>query len=254
MRKLLLAFSLLAPLQAALAASVHVDANTVLSLPVKGDSLSLERISVAAGGALLIPAQVSVLRVEQLELDKNARLGVFPGERPLRIEVLHGQLADGSVIAAQGAAGSFHRPASAGRTLVLRLQDVTLANLLVDVRGGVGAPGYDGLDGANAKSAGCLWGSEQSAGDGQDGSAGQNGGAGGQVRLEVPAQFPLERVKVRLEGGAGGAGGKPGQAGASSVEKGCWIYSTTAGAAGRAGRAGAEGKAGGEGRLEVQRF
>lgn len=254
MRKLLCALALLAPLQAAIAASVHVDANTVLRLPVKGDSLSLERISVAPGGALLIPSQVTLLRVGELDLQKNARLGVFPGERPLRIEVVRGQLADGSVIAAQGASGSFHRPASGGRNLVLHLQNVSVTNLLVDVRGGVGAPGYDGLDGANGRSAGCLWGDAQAGGDGQNGGDGQTGGAGGQVRLEVPAKFPVELVRVRLNGGAGGAAGKPGKPGASSGERGCWVYSATAGEAGHEGQSGHEGSAGADGRLDVVRF
>ena len=140
MRKLLLGLMLLAPIEAASAASVQVEANTVLRLPVKGESLSLEHVRVAEGGALLIPSRVKVLHIDALDLQKNARLGVFPGEQPLRIEVARGHLADGSVIAAQGASGSFHRPASAGRTLTLRLQDVQVENLLVDVRGGVGAP------------------------------------------------------------------------------------------------------------------
>lgn len=254
MRKLLCALALLAPLQAAIAASVHVDANTVLRLPAKTDALTLERISVAPGGALLIPSRVTLLRVEELDLQKNARIGVFPGEHPLRIEVVRGQLADGSVIAAQGASGSFHRPASAGRNLILHLQSVSVTNLLVDVRGGVGAPGYDGLDGANARPAGCLWGGSRAGGDGQNGGDGQTGGAGGQVRLEVPAKFTVEVVKVRLNGGAGGAPGKPGKAGASSGEKGCWVYSASGGEAGREGQAGHEGSVGTEGRLDVVRF
>lgn len=254
MRKFVLAFSLFAPLACSAAGVVHVEANSVLRLPVKGDSLSLERIEVAPGGALLIPAQVKLLKVGELDLEKNARLGVFPGEQALRIDVQHGRFADGSVIAAQGASGSFHRPASAGRNLVLRLQGVEVVNLLVDVRGGVGAPGYDGLDGANASAGGCLWGSAQAAGDGQDGGSGQAGGAGGLVRLEVPESFPAEQVKVRLEGGAGGAPGKPGKAGARSGEKGCWVYSVEGAAGGRDGRGGTQGAAGSAGRFEVVRF
>ncbi|KRV69018.1 hypothetical protein [Pseudomonas citronellolis] len=254
MRKLLLGLMLLAPIEAASAASVQVEANTVLRLPVKGESLSLERVRVAEGGALLIPSRVKVLHIDALDLQKNARLGVFPGEQPLRIEVARGHLADGSVIAAQGASGSFHRPASAGRTLTLRLQDVQVENLLVDVRGGVGAPGYDGLDGANARSGGCLWGGAEQGGDGQDAGDGQTGGAGGVVRLEVPQQFPVELVKVRLEGGAGGAPGKPGKAGARSGEKGCLLYSVDGGKAGHDGGAGKPGPSGAQGRLDVVRF
>lgn len=254
MRKSLLGLALLAPLTCSAAGTVVVEPNTVLRLPVKGDSLSLDRISVGSEGALLIPARVKVLRIGELDLAKNARLGVFPGNDALQIEVLHGNLADGSVIAAQGGSGSFSKPASAGRNLVLHLQDVQVANLLIDVRGGVGAPGYDGLDGGSAQTSGCLWGSGRSAGDGQDGAVGQSGAAGGVVRLEVPAHFELERVKVRLEGGAGGAGGKPGKAGARSSEKGCWFYSVAGEKPGADGQGGTVGPAGHEGRLDVQRF
>ncbi|MDF3933944.1 collagen-like protein [Pseudomonas citronellolis] len=254
MRKLLLGLMLLAPIEAASAASVQVEANTVLRLPVKGESLNLARISVAEGGALLIPSRVKVLHIEELDLQKNARIGVFPGEQPLRIEVVHGTLADGSVIAAQGASGSFRHPASPGRNLTLRLQDVQVANLLVDVRGGVGAPGYDGLDGAEGRRGGCLWGGAEQGGDGQDAGDGQTGGAGGVVRLEVPQQFAVERVKVRLEGGAGGAPGKPGKAGARSGDKGCLLYTVDGGGAGRQGRDGRSGPSGDQGRLDVVRF
>lgn len=254
MRKSLLGLALLAPLTCSAAGTVSVEPNTVLRLPVKGDSLSLDRISVGSEGALLIPSRVKVLKVGELDLAKNARLGVFPGSDALQIEVLHGNLADGSVIAAQGSSGSFEKPASGGRNLVLRLQDVQVENLLIDVRGGVGAPGYDGLDGGSGQTSGCLWGSGRSAGDGQDGATGQPGAAGGVVRLEVPEQFDVERVKVRLEGGAGGAGGKPGKAGARSGEKGCWFYSVAGEKPGSEGKGGVEGSKGGEGRLEVKRF
>jgi len=74
------------------------------------------------------------------------------------------------------------------------------------------------------------------------------------VRLEVPQQFPVELVKVRLEGGAGGAPGKPGKAGARSGEKGCLLYSVDGGKAGHDGNAGKPGPSGAQGRLDVVRF
>ncbi|WP_325436543.1 collagen-like protein [Pseudomonas nitroreducens] len=254
MRKSLLGLALFAPLACSAAGTVSVEANTVLRLPVKGDSLSLDRISVGPEGALLIPSRVKELKIGELDLAKNARIGVFPGNDALQIEVLHGNLADGSVIAAQGSSGSFEKPASGGRNLLLRLQDVAVENLLIDVRGGVGAPGYDGLDGGSAQTSGCLWGSGKSAGDGQDGADGKTGAPGGVVRLEVPEQFDVEKVKVRLEGGAGGAGGKPGKAGQRSGEKGCWFYSVAGERPGAQGKGGAEGAKGSEGRLDVKRF
>ena len=243
MRKSLLGLALFAPLACSAAGTVSVEANTVLRLPVKGDSLSLDRVSVGPEGALLIPSRVKELKIGELDLAKNARLGVFPGSDALQIEVLHGNLADGSVIAAQGSSGSFEKPASGGRNLVLRLQDVAVENLLIDVRGGVGAPGYDGLDGGSAQTSGCLWGSGRSAGDGQKGADGQAG-----------EQFAVEKVRVRLEGGAGGAGGKPGKAGPRSAEKGCWFYSVAGEKPGAEGQGGAEGAKGSEGRLDVKRF
>ncbi|QRY81882.1 collagen-like protein [Pseudomonas sp. PDNC002] len=254
MRKSLLGVALFVPLACSAAGSVSVEANTVLRLPVKGDSLTLDRVTVGPEGALLIPSRVKELKIGELDLAKNARLGVFPGSDVLQIDVQHGNLADGSVIAAQGSSGSFEKPASGGRNLVLHLQDVQVQNLLIDVRGGVGAPGYDGLDGGSAQTSGCLWGGGRSAGDGQNGADGQQGAAGGVVRLEVPEHFDVERVKVRLEGGAGGAGGKPGKAGARSGEKGCWFYSVAGEQPGSEGKGGAEGAKGSEGRLEVKRF
>ncbi len=108
---------------------------------------------------------------------------------------------------------------------------------------------------ASGKTSGCLWGSAlKSAGDGQDGADGQTGAPGGVVRLEVPEQFDVEKVKVRLEGGAGGAGGKPGKAGPRSGEKGCWFYSVAGEKPGAEGQGGAEGAKGSEGRLDVKRF
>ncbi|AGI23334.1 hypothetical protein H681_07290 [Pseudomonas sp. ATCC 13867] len=254
MRKSLLGLALCAPLACSAAGNVSVQANTVLRLPVKGDSLSLDRISVGEEGALLIPSRVKVLKIGELDLAKNARLGVFPGGDTLQIDVQHGNLADGSVIAAQGGSGSFSKPASGGRNLVLHLQDVQVENLLIDVRGGVGAPGYDGLDGGSAQTSGCLWGSGRPAGNGQDGANGSSGAAGGVVRLEVPEQFDVERVRVRLEGGAGGAGGKAGKAGPRSAERGCWFYSVAGERPGSDGKGGTEGPAGREGRLDVKRF
>ena len=82
---------------------------------------------------------------------KNARIGVAPGEERISIEVVSGRLADGSIISAPGATGTFRQSAGNGRDLTLRLQAVEVESLLLDARGGVGAPGYDGLDGASGR-------------------------------------------------------------------------------------------------------
>ncbi|MFO6136666.1 collagen-like protein, partial [Pseudomonas aeruginosa] len=91
-------------------------------------------------------------------------------------------------------------------------------------------------------------------GDGQSGSDGGPGGAGGRIRLEVPGDFPLERLQTRLQGGVGGAGGKAGKPGAADNDTGCWIYSVDAGRAGRSGEDGANGANGSDGSLDVVRF
>ncbi|MCA4126336.1 collagen-like protein, partial [Pseudomonas aeruginosa] len=172
----------------------------------------------------------------------------------ISIEVVSGRLADGSIISAPGATGTFRQSAGNGRDLTLRLQAVEVESLLLDARGGVGAPGYDGLDGASGKASGCLWGSALKGGDGQSGSDGGPGGAGGRIRLEVPGDFPLERLQTRLQGGVGGAGGKAGKPGAADNATGCWIYSVDAGRAGRSGEDGANGTNGSDGSLDVVRF
>ncbi|MBH9395018.1 collagen-like protein [Pseudomonas aeruginosa] len=271
MRKRLFGLLLIAPLcwaEAAMAAdnpapavrqqgiggTVRVQPNSVMRLPKRAQELRRQRVEIGEDGALLIPLQVSVLRIEELRMARNARIGVAPGEGRISIEVISGHLADGSIIAAPGATGTFRQRAGNGRDLTLRLQAVEVENLLLDARGGVGAPGYDGLDGASGKASGCFWGSAQKGGDGQSGSDGGPGGAGGRIRLEVPGDFPVERLQTRLEGGVGGAGGKAGKPGAADPDNGCWIYSVDAGRAGRGGQDGANGADGSDGSLDVVRF
>ncbi|MFO6029549.1 collagen-like protein, partial [Pseudomonas aeruginosa] len=123
-----------------------------------------------------------------------------------------------------------------------------------DVRAAHGNPRATDVDGASGKASGCLWGSALKGGDGQSGSDGGPGGAGGRIRLEVPGDFPLERLQTRLQGGVGGAGGKAGKPGAADNATGCWIYSVDAGRAGRSGEDGANGTNGSDGSLDVVRF
>ncbi|HBP2112689.1 TPA: collagen-like protein, partial [Pseudomonas aeruginosa] len=201
--------------QQGIGGTVKVQANSVMRLPKRAQELRLRRVEIGEDAALLIPLEVSVLRIEELHMAKNARIGVAPGEERISIEVVSGRLADGSIISAPGATGTFRQSAGNGRDLTLRLQAVEVESLLLDARGGVGAPGYDGLDGASGKASGCLWGSALKGGDGQSGSDGGPGGAGGRIRLEVPGDFPLERLQTRLQGGVGGAGGKAGKPGAA---------------------------------------
>ncbi|MHC3969441.1 collagen-like protein, partial [Pseudomonas aeruginosa] len=140
------AFSAEAPSarQQGIGGTVKVQANSVMRLPKRAQELRLRRVEIGEDAALLIPLEVSVLRIEELHMAKNARIGVAPGEERISIEVVSGRLADGSIISAPGApgaTGTFRQSAGNGRDLTLRLQAVEVESLLLDARGGVGAPG-----------------------------------------------------------------------------------------------------------------
>ncbi|MCY1279864.1 hypothetical protein D9M68_481340 [compost metagenome] len=253
MRKLCLLALFCSPLALA-DAQVSVAPHTLLRLPTTTGLLVLDRLEIADAGTLLIPSTVNEIRVGELRLGQEARIGIAPGEHEFRLEARRAELGTGSQISARGAAGSQQKPATPGRNLSLRLEQVDLADLTLDVRGGAGAPGYAGLDGAAGKSAGCAWGQAGRGHDGQDGGDGQPGAPGGQVRLEVPENFSADSLQVRLDGGAGGAGGVAGQGGRGGAAKGCWLYSTEGAGNGRAGQAGQPGPSGGEGRFNLVRF
>lgn len=233
---------------------LQVDEHSLLRLPQSSQVLVLERVVVADHGTLSIPAGVTELQIGELRLGREARISVAPGAQPLRLHVRQGDIAEGARLVARGAPGTPQRAASAGRTLHLRLEEVVTETLVIDVRGGRGAPGYDGLAGADGESGGCAWGQATQGFDGRDGADGLTGAPGGQVRLEVPHAFPIERVDVQLDGGAGGAPGQAGAAGQGGAGKGCWLYSADAGRDGRAGAEGQPGRAGAVGAVDVIRF
>ncbi|MGH8352317.1 MAG: collagen-like protein, partial [Pseudomonas sp.] len=204
---------------------VRVEAHSVLRLPSNSASvLQLDRLEIAEQGTLLIPASLTEIRLGELHLGREARIGIAPSEQPLRLVVARGEIGAGSHISAGGAPGTLQQPAKPGRNLSLRLEKVQTAELTLDARGGAGAPGYRGLDGADGESGGCTWGQATRGHDGQQGGDGQSGAAGGQVRLEVPADFPAQLLQVRLEGGAGGPAGEGGSGGAGGKAKGCWFF------------------------------
>lgn len=253
MRSLLLLAALSSPL--ALAQSlIDVQSHALLRLPAATSVLRVERLHVADHGTLLIPSGLTEMRVAELRLGRDARIAVAPGEQAFRLEVVNGEIAAGAQISVRGAPGSFLRPALPGRTLSIRLADVAAQTLLIDARGGMGAPGYAGLDGADGKPGGCTWGQAGRGHDGLTGGDGQAGARGGQVRLEVPVDFPLQRLQVLLDGGAGGAAGNGGNAGVGGASKGCWLYSTEPARDGRPGQTGQSGAAGAAGSLDVVRF
>ncbi|MFP3560674.1 hypothetical protein SB861_60330, partial [Paraburkholderia sp. SIMBA_049] len=91
---------------------------------------------------------------------------IVPGEQPLEFKVHRAELSEGSQITARGAPGSFQKAARSGRNLNLQIKALNAPQLLVDARGGAGAPGFFGLDGANGQDPGCTYGQ---AGRGADG-------------------------------------------------------------------------------------
>ena len=253
MRNLMLLAALFSPLALAQAV-IEVAPHGVMRLPTTASTLHIERLRIAEHGTLLIPANLTEMRIAELHLGRDARIAIAPAEQAFRLEVASGEIASGAQISARGAQGSSEQPALPGRNLSLRLQVVTVESLLVDARGGNGASGYAGLAGADGKSGGCTWGEASHGHDGLDGGDGQPGAAGAQVRLEVPQDFPVESLQVRVEGGAGGLPGTPGAGGQGGGSKGCWLYSTAGAGDGKPGQAGRAGEAGPSGALNVVRF
>lgn len=253
MHRLLLLLACCAPLAQA-ASEISVEPNHLLRLAGADGVVFLQRLEVAERASLLIPARVRELHVEELRLGEGAFIGIAPGDDTFLLEVKQGEIGPGSRIAGRGQAGTPRHYAGGGRVLDLRLHRVDVADLTVDLRGGAGAPGYAGLDGAYGESGGCLWGRASRGANGQDGGDGHNGGPGGRLRLEVPRDFPVERLSVQVDGGSAGPAGEGGQPGKGGAGKGCWIYGTAAGHDGRPGGAGRAGLPGVPGAVDVVRF
>ena len=174
MRNLMLLAALFSPLALAQAV-IEVAPHGVMRLPTTASTLHIERLRIAEHGTLLIPANLTEMRIAELHLGRDARIAIAPAEQAFRLEVASGEIASGAQISARGAQGSSEQPALPGRNLSLRLQVVTVESLLVDARGGNGAPGYAGLAGANGKPGGCTWGEASRGHDGLDGGDGQPG-------------------------------------------------------------------------------
>ncbi|KAF0863277.1 collagen-like protein [Pseudomonas sp. LD120] len=252
MRKLCLLALLCSPL--AVAQVVKVDANSLMRLPNTASTLQLERLDVADYGTLLIPGNVTELKVDDLHLGREARIAIVPTQHSLQLIVQRAQLEAGSQITARGAPGTYQKAAKPGRDLNLRIESLQAQELSVDARGGTGAPGYVGLDGANGQEPGCAWGQAGRGADGDNGGDGRPGASGAHVRLELPRDFPDEQIKVWVEGGAGGLAGAGGKPGAGGKSKGCLIYRADGGKSGRPGANGQPGPAGEAGSLTVQRL
>jgi hypothetical protein len=252
MRKLCLLAALISPL--ACAQVVSVQTNSLMRLPNTASTLQLERLEVADYGTLLIPSNVTELTVGDLHLGREARIAIVPSEQALELKVSRAELSEGSQITARGAPGTYLKAARAGRNLNLQIKALNASLLSVDARGGAGAPGFVGLDGANGEAPGCTWGQAGRGADGSDGRDGQPGAPGALVRLEVPRDYPAQQIKVEVAGGAGGLAGPGGKPGAGGKAKGCFVYKTDGGKNGRPGVDGQPGPAGAAGSVTVQRL
>ena len=252
MRKLCLLAALCSPF--AHAEVVLVEANSMMRLPANASALRLEKLDVADYGTLLIPAGITRVEIDQLHLGREARITIVPAERGIELRVARADLGEGSQINARGASGTFEKPARPARDLNLRIESLQAPQLSIDARGGTGAPGFAGLDGGNGEEPGCTWGAAGSGANGDNGGNGQPGAAGGQVRVELPRDYPAEQVSVRVDGGAGGKPGEAGRAGAGGKAKGCVVYRTDGGKSGKPGLAGQPGEAGTAGAVTIQRL
>lgn len=252
MRKLCLLAALISPL--ACAQVVSVETNSLMRLPNTASTLQLEKLEVADYGTLLIPSNVTEVTVGELHLGRDARIAIVPGEQALELKISRAELSEGSLITARGAPGTYLKAARSGRNLNLQIKTLNAPTLTVDARGGAGAPGFVGLDGANGEEPGCTWGQAGRGFDGSNGSDGQPGAAGALVRLEVPRDYPVEQIKVQVAGGAGGLAGPGGKPGAGGKAKGCLVYKADGGKSGRPGLDGQPGPAGAAGAVTVQRL
>jgi len=252
MRKLWLMAALCSPL--AQAEVVQVDANSMVRLPANVSVLKLEKLDVADYGTLLIPASVSQVDIDQLHLGHESRIVIVPADHGIDLSVGYAVLDQGSQISTRGAPGTFEKPAKPARDLNLKIQALQADQLAIDARGGTGAPGFAGLDGGNGAEPGCTWGAAGAGANGDDGGNGHQGAAGARVRVELPRDFPDEQIKVLVDGGAGGKPGAAGRPGAGGKSKGCIVYRTDGGKAGRPGQAGQPGEAGPAGALSIQRL
>ncbi|MBX8491606.1 collagen-like protein [Pseudomonas cichorii] len=252
MRNLLLLTALFSPL--ALAQTISVESHSLMRLPGNNNVLQVERLEVADYGTLLIPSNITEVKVGELVLGHEARIAIVPGSQTFSLVVNHGELGAGSEIMARGAPGTFEKTALPGRNLILRLQSLNAEQLTVDARGGAGARGYAGLDGGNGQAPGCVWGQASRGYDGDNGGSGRDGAAGAQVRLELPQSFAAERIKVNVEGGAPGPGGEGGKPGKGGESKGCIVYRADGGKPGKPGQTGQPGAAGPAGTLNLQRL
>lgn len=235
-----------------MAQTISVETHSLMRLPTKTSVLQLDRLEVADYGTLLIPAGLTEVKVGQLIMGHESRIAIVPSAEPFSLQVKQADLGSGAEITARGAPGTFEKAPTPGRNLNLRIEQLNADQLFVDARGGAGSPGYVGLDGGNGIDPGCTWGSASRGTDGDNGGNGRDGAPGALVRLELPATFGNERIKVNVQGGAGGIGGDGGRGGKGGASKGCVVYRADGARSGKNGDKGQSGAAGPTGAIVVR--
>ncbi len=231
----------------------QVPENGLLRLPNLGQQAQLDKLDIAKGGKLLIPASIEQLTLAELTMGKDARISVAPRGSEFVLILKQAQFSDGSVLAAVGSHGDVGVPGGRGTDLRLVIESTSIENLVIDTRGGQGGNGWPGSAGESGKDAAC-WGFGSSAGtDGGDGSNGLPGGDGGNIILSLAESHWLEVIDIRQQGGAGGQAGAAGAGGKGGGEARCWLYSLGESANnGKTGQAGQPAQAGRAGILSVQ--
>ena len=94
MRKLGLLVALCSPFVHA--ESVKVDPNTLMRLPANTSVLQLEQLDVADYGTLLIPPGVTQVKIDQLHLGREARITIVPAERAIELHAAYANFEEGS--------------------------------------------------------------------------------------------------------------------------------------------------------------
>ena len=240
---------------AAEAADLSLKDGEILRLPATQREWIYEHLQLGAGSLLMIPASSGRLQVDELHMATGSQLNIAPDAIDFRIDVRRAQLESGSRILGQGARGEVGAVGGAGIDLTLRMETVSLDSLDIDLSGGQGGAGWNGLPGDSGRQAGCIdWRSSRAGGAGGDGHPGADGGRAGNLQLQIPAAVELEKIHVDLDGGPGGDGGQGGSAGLSGADKSCWLYRRKGSAPAAEGKPGPEGNPGPAGQMAVKRL
>lgn len=224
----------------------------LLRLPAKASDQQSLSVVLASGSTLLVPKHVTALHLQQLTMEAGSRLTIAPRPEAFELVIEQARFADGSIISGRGAKGRVGSDGGRGLDLQLTINALDIENLVIDISGGQGGSGWNGVPGEDGNQAGCFgW---RSSGEGTSGGAGHQGargGDGGNLTLRLGNSRALEVIDVIQSGGAGGDGGQGGLAGKGGVEKSCWLYSRDGATSGQSGLQGTAGQSGQQGVLRV---